>query len=71
MIARFQALMTCWNNGIRATDGLIVPEKTRWILIAIFWDGLDWAYHTKETLPGNISLPDKNGVLYTVTAYIC
>ena len=31
------------------------------------WDGLDWAYHTNETLPGDISLPDKNGVLYTVT----
>ena len=37
-------------------------------MIAFFWDGLDWAYHTKETLPGDISLPDKNGVLYyTVT----
>ena len=28
---------------------------------------LDWANHTKETLPGDISLPDKNGELYTVT----
>ena len=33
-IACFQALMTCWNGGIRATGGLIAPEKTRWYLIA-------------------------------------
>ena len=31
-----------------------------------FWDGLDWAYHTKESLPGDVYLPDKNGELYTV-----
>ena len=30
MIARFQAMMTCWNGGIRASGGLIAPEKTRW-----------------------------------------
>ena len=36
-------------------------------LIAFFWDGLDWAYHMKDTLPGDISLPDKNDVIYTVT----
>ena len=26
-----------------------------------------WQYHTKESLPGDIFLPDKNGDLYTVT----
>ena len=36
MITRFQSLMTCWNGGIRATGGLIAPEKTRWFLIAFF-----------------------------------
>ena len=29
IIARFQAMMTCWNGGIRATGELIAPEKTR------------------------------------------
>ena len=37
MIARFQAMMTCWNGGIRATGGLIAPEKTRWFLLSFFW----------------------------------
>ena len=54
MIARFQAMMTCWNGGIRATGGLIAPEKTRWFLLSFFWDGLEWQYHTKESLPGDI-----------------
>ena len=30
MIARFQALMTCWNGGIRAIGGLVTPKKTHW-----------------------------------------
>ena len=60
-------MMTCWNGGIRATGGLIAPEKTRWFLLSFFWDGLGWQYHTKDSLPGNIFLPDMNDDLYTVT----
>ena len=67
MIAWFQALMTFWSGGIGATGGLIAPEKTRWFLITFFWDGLDWAYHTKEFLLGDISFPDKKDELYTMT----
>ena len=67
MIARFQAMINCWNGGICATGGLIAPEKTRWFLISFFWDGTDWQYHTKDSLPGDIFFPDKNGDLYTVT----
>ena len=37
MIARFQAMMTCWNDGIRAICGLIAPEKTRWFLLSFFF----------------------------------
>ena len=37
------------------------------VLILFYWDGLDWVYHTKDTLPGDITLPDKNSDLYTVT----
>ena len=40
-IARFQAIMTCWNDGICASGGLIAPEKTRLFLLAFFWDGSD------------------------------
>ena len=66
-IARFQAIMTCWNGGIHASGGLIAPEKTRWFLISFYLDGLDGVYHTKDTLPRDVTLPDKNSVLYTMT----
>ena len=42
-------------------------DCSRLFLIAFFWDGLDWAYHKKDTLPGEISLPENNGSLYAVT----
>ena len=67
MIARFQAITTCWNGGIRISGGLIVPEKTQWFWISFYWDGWDLVYHTKDILSGNNTLPDKNGDIYTVT----
>ena len=67
MIARFQAMTTCWNGRIPDSSGLIALEKTRWFLISFYWDGLNWVYHTKDTLPGDITPPDKNCDLYTVT----
>ena len=67
MIAKMQALMTDWCGGIRATGGLIAAAKTRWFLLSSYWDGLDWQYHTKESIPGNISLPDKDGRVHTVS----
>ena len=67
MIPRLPSLMTYQNSMIQATGGLIAPRKTRWFLISfVFWDGLDWVYHTKESLLGDIYLPDKNGELYTM-----
>ena len=66
MIAKIQALMTDWCGCIRATGGFIAPAKTRWFLVSFFWNGSDYEYKTKDSLPGSITLPDKNGQLYTV-----
>ena len=30
IIMRFQAKMTSWNGGIRASGDLVAPEKTQW-----------------------------------------
>ena len=67
MIEKIQSLMTDWCCGIRATGGLTAPTKTRWFAIAFDWDGLDCQYHTKDSLPGDITLPDKDGNMYTVS----
>ena len=67
MIAKMQALMTDWCGGIRATGGLIAAAKTRWFLLCSYWDGQDWQYHTKESMSGEITLPDKDGNMYTAS----
>ena len=56
-----------WCECIRATGGLIAPAKTRWFLVSFFWTGTDRDYKTKDSLPGDITLPDKDGNLYTVS----
>ena len=66
MIGKMQALMTDWCGCIRATGGFIAPTKTRWFLVSFFWNGNDWDYKTKDSLPGAIALPDKDGQPYTV-----
>ena len=66
MITKMQALMTDWCGCIRATGGFIAPTKTRWFLVSSFWNGNDYEYETKDSLPGLITLPDKDGQLYTV-----
>ena len=38
------------------------------MVLTVFLLGwLDWQYHTKEILPGDITLPDKDGNMYTVS----
>ena len=66
MIGKMQALMTDWCVCIQATGGSIAPTKTRWFLLFFSWNGNDWDYETKDSLPGSITLPDKDGQLYTV-----
>ena len=66
MVQKMQALMTDWCGCIRATDVLIAPTKTRRFLVSFFWNGNAWNYLTKDSLPRDISLHDKDGNLYTV-----
>ena len=35
--------------------------------MSFFWDGTDWQYKTKDSLPGNMIVSDKDGNLYTVS----
>ena len=67
MIQKMQALMTECYSCICATGRLIAPAKTRWFLVSFFWDSNDWEYKTKDSLPGDITLPDKDGNLYTIS----
>ena len=66
MIQKMQALMIDWCGYVCATGGLIAPAKTGWFMVSFFWNGNKWEYGTKNSLPGDITLPDKDGNLYTV-----
>ena len=66
MIQKMQALMTDWCGCICTTGGFVAPTKTRWFLVSFFLNGNNWDYETKDSLPGVITLPDKDGHLYTV-----
>ena len=59
--------MTEWCGWICATGGLIAPAKIRWFQVTFFLDGTNWQYKTKDSLPGDITLPDKDDNLYTVS----
>ena len=44
----------------------LLPPKRDGFLYLFLWNGNDWDYKTKDSLPGVITLPDKDGHLYTV-----
>ena len=44
----------------------MAPAKTRWFLVSFLWNGSDWEYETKDSLPGDITLLDKDDNPYTV-----
>ena len=46
---------------------LLRNKKHVGFLLICFWNGADWEYHTKETMPGDVTLPDKDEVPYVVT----
>ena len=58
--------MTDWFECIQATSEFITPPKTRWSLISFFWNGYNWDYEIKDSLPGIMTIPDKDGQLYIV-----
>ena len=66
MIQKMQALMTNWCGCIFATGSLVSPAKTRWFLVFFFWNGSNLEYKTKDSQPGDITLPDRDGNLHTV-----
>ena len=61
ILARFQSAMDRWCGVLRATGGLIAPEKSVFYLIDFDWTGTDYTYRNSINMPGNITLLDKNG----------
>ena len=67
VIQKMLTLMTERCGCFCATGGLVAPVKTRWFLVSFFLDGTDWEYRIKGSLTGDITLPDKDNNLHTVS----
>jgi hypothetical protein len=53
--ATLQKAMDTWEQGLNATSGAIVPEKTFTFLINFVWKGGSWRYSSIEESPATFS----------------
>jgi len=56
-----QDTIDCWEGGIWATGGAIVPEKSHWYLIDFTWSKGTWAYVNSADLPAVLYVRDTFG----------
>jgi len=61
-IKGFQSAMDRWCGILRATDGMIAPDKSKWFLIDFKWTGSDYVYRSLQEMPGEITLLDRNNI---------
>ena len=67
LIPNFQQFMRWWNGGIKASDRLVYLNKTKLFLIDFKWNGSYYKYQPIEDMPGNISIPNEEGYMITIT----
>ena len=60
---RMQAALQCWEGGLRATGGAIVPAKSHWYLIDFEWKDGKWKYASKEKTPAELKVRDARGII--------
>lgn len=58
---QFQHAMDCWEGGLRASGGALVPEKSFWYLIDWNWNGHMWSHKEVADIPGDISVRATDG----------
>ena len=63
VVEMMQENISIWCKSLNHTGGTLHPGKCSWHMLACDWrpDG-QWAHHTSVTLPGNIQVPDPNGM---------
>jgi len=58
VIPLMQAVLSLWEQGLRATSSTLIPEKSFWYLIDFRWQGCKWCYATSATKPGQLLMKD-------------
>jgi hypothetical protein len=62
ILPQFQAMMDCWEENLRVTEGGIHPDKSFWHLLDHKWDkkAHTWLYKTFDDAPGEITIKEPN-----------
>jgi len=58
---RMQQALNCWEGGIRATGGAIVPAKSHWYLLDFQWRDGRWSYAPISATPAVLYVNDAEG----------
>jgi hypothetical protein len=61
VIPEMQEVVDCWEGGLRATGGALVPSKSYWYLLDFKWRHGKWLYPWIQDIPGNIYIQDSDG----------
>ena len=62
IIQRMQDNITTWYNSLNLSGGALRPDKCSWYLLAYHWKPSgQWVYHTAESLPGKLFVPNLEG----------
>jgi len=62
-----QRLALVWCDALWATGCAVRPEKCWWYFVSLQWKGSVWRYSTVDESPGNLTVPDYEGVQTLVT----
>jgi hypothetical protein len=58
VLEKLHNLTDAWLLSLNSTGGAIIPEKSRWILVAFKWVEGTWRYRTQPKKEITIPLPD-------------
>jgi len=53
-----QVALDLWNQGLSATGGSLIPEKSFWYLIDFKWAAGRWKYATQDTATNQLMMND-------------
>ena len=63
----FQTSLDRWAGALHVTGGELDPKKSWCYFIDFQWTGTAWQYRSKDDMPGDFTINDKDGIAYIKT----
>ncbi len=60
VFATMQNVLDHWEGALRASGGALGPEKCYWTLIDWIWRNERWCYRTKDDVPGDLHIINRD-----------